>query len=314
MREIKKLVVAVMLSFVAGVAVEAQNPQQYSGALLWKISGNDLKKPSYILGTHHAVEVSFLDSIPGLYTALKAAKQVVGEVDMSNMESATLNLISYSVMPEGYSYRSLLSEEDYQLLDNVLTKRMNAGMSQMQGIRPSTLTILLTQLYCIEVFPHILNPDFEPVDRYIQTLARKQKKKIAGLETMEEQFELLYNSASIEEQTRDLLCLVKNSDEAVEQLAAVTEFYYKKQLDKLYELFQNADRATDEDDACNNLSLSSDGMNKERNDKWLKILPQIMKKNSSFVAVGAIHLAGEDGLLYKLAQMGYTVEAVNDNE
>jgi uncharacterized protein YbaP (TraB family) len=39
-------------------------------------------------------------------------------------------------------------------------------------------------------------------------------------------------------------------------------------------------------------------------------LPEIMKEKSSFIAVGALHLAGEEGLLNLLKEAGYTVEPV----
>ena len=44
--------------------------------LLYKISGNGLTKPSYIIGTYHLAPVSFADSIPGLKEAMAATEQV----------------------------------------------------------------------------------------------------------------------------------------------------------------------------------------------------------------------------------------------
>ena len=42
--------------------------------LLWKISGHGLKQNSYLLGTHHLISISFLDSIPGVYPAFNKSK------------------------------------------------------------------------------------------------------------------------------------------------------------------------------------------------------------------------------------------------
>ncbi|GAB6008029.1 TraB/GumN family protein [Dysgonomonas reticulitermitis] len=55
---------------------------------------------------------------------------------------------------------------------------------------------------------------------------------------------------------------------------------------------------------------AQNAINKDRNDKWLLKLPQIMKEKSNLIAVGALHLAGEEGLLYQLAKMGYKIQAV----
>lgn len=54
----KRILFSAFLLFVALIGIQAQ--------LLWKISGNGLSKPSYIIGTYHLAPASFADSIPGL--------------------------------------------------------------------------------------------------------------------------------------------------------------------------------------------------------------------------------------------------------
>ena len=76
----KKLMLTLALVLTAALNVNAQ--------LLYKISGNGLEKPSYIIGTYHLAPVSFTDSIPGLKEALNAAEQEYGELDMGDMMSA----------------------------------------------------------------------------------------------------------------------------------------------------------------------------------------------------------------------------------
>ena len=59
--------------------------------LLWKVSGNGLNQPSYIIGTHHLAPFSIMDSIAGLKKAMNETQQVYGEMKMSEMQSpATL--------------------------------------------------------------------------------------------------------------------------------------------------------------------------------------------------------------------------------
>ena len=54
--------------------------------LLWKVSGNGLNQPSYIIGTHHLAPFSIMDSIAGLQKAMKETQQD-GELKMSEMQS-----------------------------------------------------------------------------------------------------------------------------------------------------------------------------------------------------------------------------------
>jgi hypothetical protein len=59
------------------------------------------------------------------------------------------------------------------------------------------------------------------------------------------------------------------------------------------------------------ISGDMDYLVKERNNNWMKVLPSLMKKQSQFIAAGALHLAGPDGLVKKLQQMGFKVTAIN---
>ena len=52
----------VFLAFLAGTL--SANAQ-----ILWKVSGNGLQKPSYILGTHHVASKDICDNIAGFNDA-----------------------------------------------------------------------------------------------------------------------------------------------------------------------------------------------------------------------------------------------------
>ena len=45
--------------------------------LLWKVSGNGLARPSYILGTYHLAPASMIDEIPGMQQALEGCDIVI---------------------------------------------------------------------------------------------------------------------------------------------------------------------------------------------------------------------------------------------
>ena len=67
--------------------------------LLWKVSGNGLTQPSYIIGTHHLAPFSIMDSIAGLQKAMNETQQVYGELKMSEMQSpATMGKMQKAMM------------------------------------------------------------------------------------------------------------------------------------------------------------------------------------------------------------------------
>mgnify|MGYP004431247731 FL=1 len=79
MKKIATLLIATLL-----VAASA------SAQVLYRISGNTLEKPSYIIGTFHLANVSFVHQIPGVKQALTDTEQVYGEVkwdSMTNLDS-----------------------------------------------------------------------------------------------------------------------------------------------------------------------------------------------------------------------------------
>ena len=61
--------------------------------LLYKISGKDLKSPSYIVGTYHLAPVSFVNAIEGIPDALNNTEQVCGELDMEDMKKPYVTFI-----------------------------------------------------------------------------------------------------------------------------------------------------------------------------------------------------------------------------
>ena len=53
-----------------------------------------------------------------------------------------------------------------------------------------------------------------------------------------------------------------------------------------------------------------DALVKTRNQNWMNKLPTIFRDHRAFVAVGALHLPGEHGMVKLLRDAGYTVKAV----
>ena len=84
--------------------------------LLWKVSGNGLSSPSYIMGTHHLAPLSIKDGITGLQKAMDETQQVYGELKMSEIQSqATIQKMQKMMMIESdTTLTTLLSPEEYE--------------------------------------------------------------------------------------------------------------------------------------------------------------------------------------------------------
>ncbi len=275
-----------------------------SGSLLWKVSGNELEKPSYLFGTHHLIPISFLDNIDGIKEAFESTEQTIGEIDLSEMGQMQLKLMSEALMPEDHTYDSLLNADDIALLDSTLHVWLGVGLNQLGQMKPAMLSNLISVTLYKKYYPNLSGE--QSMDEYFQEEASKRFRPVKGLETVDEQIEILFNSQSLPRQAELLMCLVKHPDllkEQMDKLQAAYDAYDLESIRKLYE-------EDDPDDPCPATPEEKDILNKNRNQKWLKKLPALMKEKASFIAVGCAHLAGEDGLIEGLRKLGYKVEPV----
>jgi len=284
------MVALFVMSFM--VSVHAQ--------LLWKVSGNGLSKPSYLFGTHHLIE---RDQINGFDKILDLAGQqdaVVGEMNMGNMLGMEIKMMKGMMMKDS-TEKQLMSEADYALVDAELKDVMKMGMNKLGKIKP----MMVSTMYSLMIYAKINNLKKQPeaVDILFQKKARKQKKKIIGLETIEQQMDILLNSMPLKRQADLLVKEVKEKEKGVELLKKMNEAYLAGDLQAI-EALNNED----DDMSADEKKIMIDN----RNANWINQLNALIPTTSCFVAVGCMHLVGENGLIGQLKKSGYSVEAVTN--
>ena len=298
----KHIIVFILACLSLTSCAQAGNKQETG--LLWKISGNKLEQPSYLFGTHHLVQLSFLENIDGVEEAFMATEQTVGEVDMNNMGDMQMQLMMASIMPDGESYQDLMNEDDRALLDATLQEYVGAGLNQFGQMKPAMLNTLLSVMMYKKFYPS--EEDGLSMDEYFQKKANDLTRPTLGLETVQDQIDVLFGSQSIERQAESLLCTIKNIDYGKKQMDKLMTAYYAQDLTAMAKLYEEEDP----DNPCPSTQEEKDELNKERNQLWMEKLPEMMNNKSSFIAVGCLHLVGEDGLINQLRNAGYKVEAV----
>lgn len=281
----------VFLAFLAGTL--SANAQ-----ILWKVSGNGLQKPSYILGTHHAASKDICDNISGFNDAYASIEQVYGEVDTKEMNSAAtqIKMMPHMKMPKGQTLSSLYTEEQLKKIDDYITPLLGMGVNAFDKIKPAVLSASIQLTIIMKIYP-----EFDPakgIDSQMQTMARKDKKSALGLETVDFQVDLLYNSP-LEEQAAELLEMVEEGQEAEKMIIDLTNRYLKQDLPGLWELMQK----DSEPEELEKLVYS-------RNRNWTAQMKEIMPQTPTMFVVGAGHLPGEQGLIKLLEQEGYKLEPV----
>ncbi len=287
-----KRILAIIALLLLGV--QAANAQ-----LLWKISGRGIEKPSYILGTHHAIPYTFCDTIPSLMKAFGEVGHVVGEFDMLKMDAMTpqqmQNMQKMMMMPADTSMASLFSDAQIDTLDAYLKNTLGANLQMLSAMKPMTIMVTVQQKILMELIPDIAS--LTGIDKYMQTLAAEKGKQVGGLEIMEYQLGLLYGS-SLQDQADALLDMVRqgNSKELLQELTAA---YKTQNLDTLWKIFQ--DQMT---------QLEYDALVKTRNLNWLEEMKVLLPTQSTLYVVGAGHLPGDAGMINLLRDAGYKVKPV----
>lgn len=273
--------------------------------LLWKVSGNGLENASWIFGTHHLVPLTFLDSIPGIQEAFDKSEQTVGELDMGNMGQMQMEIMGRAMMPQGTTYESLMSEADRAKLDSTLSDLMGIGLNQFGRLRPAMLQNLISVTLYQQYYPTLSGG--VGLDQYFQEEALKQNRTVVGLENTGDQIHVLLEMQPLERQAELLACMVNHPELLKEQMDKLQQAYHAQDLEALWALYTEEDPA----DPCPSTEEEKFALNGARNEKWLKKLPEIMADKSSFIAVGCLHLPGEEGLIEGLRKLGYKVEPVH---
>ena len=287
---------ALTLAIVA-VALAAQ------AQLLWKVSGNGLGRPSYILGTHHMAPSSMIDQIKGMDEAIMGCDIVVGEVEKDSLMSPEVQakMAQAMIAPPDSTLDKLYSSSEYGIVEQVFNKyfsTMGVKLSQMKSLKPSAISTQIQAMQAIKYFPGFNANDL--IDVKVQERANEAGRPSAGLETVQEQIDLLFNTP-LSEQALGLLEACKQDDYFQEQSVALADAYMAQDLDKLMAVMTDATMGGDSEQAMEDLIYS-------RNRSWAGKLRVIMPERACLVCVGAGHLPGEQGLLQMLRNMGYTVE------
>jgi uncharacterized protein YbaP (TraB family) len=277
------------------------NGQAIENALLWKIQGNGLKKTSYILGTYHLVNNVFLNNLKGCELALKKTSSVLGELEITSEVAS--QMMPYMLM-ENSSIDSLMNPLQYDSLSQFVQEQLGLPMVLFNKMKPMGIYLMLSAAE-MKNTPFLSNFKGEPMDVYVQNEARKNGKDVFALETIQDQADLLFSHVALNEQVQLLMQYIKAGKQGSSfENDRMNNCYMNQELNCLDSLM-NASGFT---------AIESNLLLKDRNTMWIPRIEEIIQKQSCFIAVGALHLAGENGLIFLLRKKGYTLSPVHNRK
>lgn len=259
--------------------------------LLWKVTKDNDEKPSYLFGTIHIVPEKQFVVWPAVDSAFNASSTLVMEMDLEMSASEMLQAAKQMSLPESKTLEAYIPKEKFErirtyCIDSLAWKKRKFNRySRMKPFFFSSL-VLSAQLGKVKGY-----------EQYFSSQAKRKKIPVLGLETLQQQMEAL-DAISIEEQA---IALDESIVSGRAEYDNMLKVYLNRDLETLGKQMAENDEMID--------GFSAELLTK-RNKNWVPLLKKWMSENSIFVAVGAGHLPGENGLISLLRKEGYRVEPV----
>ena len=263
-----------------------------SNSLLWQITGNGMKDTSYVFGTMHLIDSQYYYFPDKLKELIKASDLVVLEIGEELNDP--FKAMSLMKLDEGQSLFDFFNEAQEDSI--IAWVEEKAGFNETQframfgSMKPFVLISLGTELDMAK--------NAESYERTIMAIQSENKIPLRGLETLEDQISV-FDNFSDEEQAQMVMETIRNSGENSElTMKKMMRLYHDQNIDSLnIMIHEEGETLADKEDAL----LSN------RNHKWIPKINKMIADKKVFIAVGAGHLAGENGVLQLLRDEGYTV-------
>jgi uncharacterized protein YbaP (TraB family) len=289
----RRLLVGViyLVATLAAATTYADNTP-YKQGLLWEIVTPG-QPVSYLFGTIHSEDSRVVELPAIVNTTLKAADTLVLEAPVDSQTET----ISFQAMLFTDSTRlpKVLSPELYQRTLKVMVER---GFSQqvVNALKPWAISIILS----------VPKPDTGLfLDLFLMQLANAQSIPVWSLETVGEQLAIL-DGFSLNEQVQ----MLKDTLNELPEITALHEQLIRAYLDRdLARLVSISEQSV----GMGSVELSeklSDQVIVQRNKRMVDRMEPMLLKGKVFVAVGALHLPGEEGILSLLVARGHQVKAI----
>lgn len=274
----------------APTAVVSQVP--YGNGLLWKIEGHGIE-PAYLFGTIHLEDPRVTELPPAVRDAFEGAGSFITEVVMHPAAQAAY---AQGVrLPEGTSLQQYLAAPLFQRLVRIAGEEYDLPASVLDNLKPWAVFTLLSRP------PPVTG---RVLDELLDAEAVRLGKPVDGLETVEELLAVL-DGIPLDDQITILADTICNRSELIGQLEDLTNLYLRQDLSGM--LAVNVSPHQDE-------ALFERFMERtvyERNRRMARRIRDRLPEGGVFVAVGALHLPGEKGILRILETAGYRISRID---
>lgn len=260
-------------------------------SLLWRISGKNLQEPSYLYGTMHTADSRVFHFADSVLPAFEQCEAFAMEVVIDETFQATI--LQNIFMENGTSLKSLLTQPQYDSVQWFAMKNAGLMISFIDKMKPLYVAMMLEIMSGDD---SIMNDSDPFLDRYFEQAAENQNKRVMGIETVKEQMGI-FDLLTYRDQAQLLMRSIREYSTDTVAFAQMIQYYLSNDLYKMMS-FENDFSLPD--------SLYR-ALITDRNVKMAVRIDTMVQNQSTFIAVGAGHLGGEQGVIALLRDIGYTV-------
>jgi len=286
------VLLAVLLLLVAMSRAGTDAGIDKGHGLLWEVSGVGAGS-AYLFGTIHSEDPGVLQLAEPVQQAFEASQAVVLEMllDVDAMVYSSTAML----MMDGRTLSGIVGQPLFSRISRAI---------QSRGIPEVVLDRM--QPWAAAVTLSMPAPETGQVlDAMLYKNALQQGKAVYGLETVQEQLHV-FESMSEADQVTLLKDAVENFSAMDAMHAELLAAYKQRDLNGLMAISEASMQTGDQrlaDEFQQHLIV-------DRNHRMAERMRQYLQQGKAFIAVGALHLPGEEGLLNLLEQRGYTVRRV----
>jgi len=265
------------------------------------------RDPSYLLGTLHLSDPRITSFSPQLTATLTGSKIVVlesvetGDVLRNAIKNSHAAWRRATLARENQRADNLLEKTDFEQLETLVA---NTGLpkSLAREFKPSALALLL------DLPPCAVRGKKPYIDKVVANIAREKKIETVGLESTIEQIEIL--NGLPREIDRDLLIAVlRRADRSEDFVETEIARYSEGDLGGLLAWLQSTEPIRGVAQAQIPPVFVNRLITLRNHRMHGRALP-LLKRGGAFIAVGAVHLPGKDGLLSLFETDGYQIDAL----
>lgn len=255
-------------------------------ALLWKLSKQGYHD-SYIFGTMHVKSKQVFSKVEELEALIINADLFVAEYDLD--EVSFVQKPTDMLIPDGASIRDLLGEKKFNRISRMISKAFQVDIRQFEYYLPLLIVNVVAEA--------ILTKDYGlPLDMHLWKIAKIHGKVRAGAETYEAQQKVM-RKIKLKDQLKMVKDIAKNPSKYRKSILRMAKLYEEEKIVTLY----NSGKKS--------LGKYKKILLTKRNRIMAERFKTFSSESSTFMAVGAGHLAGGTGILKLLKDQGWRLKA-----